>query len=189
MTLQFCRKIQRMNRNEKFLNVYKEYQKVSARIAYRMLKDRNIAEDIAQDVFCYFYETGVELDISNEKKLHSFIVTSTINKCIDFLRKAYVQHEISTVNEEIAAMIVKNNVYDLEEILNNIEAKEAVSLAFQRYRMRNPMNYEILVKVKILGISPGKVAAEYGISRNNVNNRISRCKDWIEEELARQKEE
>lgn len=178
-----------MNRNEIFQNLYLKYQRVSARVAYRMLKDRSLAEDIAQEVFCSLYEMGDRLDITSEKKLHSLIVTSTVNESLDYLKKSYVRNEISTVDEEIAALTLRNNSYDLEEMLMNIEAGKSVRLAFQRLRKSNPKNYDILVKVKIFGASTGEVAREYGISKNNVNNRVFRSKNWIEAELARMKEE
>ncbi|MDO4339373.1 MAG: sigma-70 family RNA polymerase sigma factor [Eubacteriales bacterium] len=178
-----------MNRNETFRTLYLKYKRVSARVAYRILKDKNLAEDIAQEVFCSIYEMGDRLDIENDKKLHSLIVTLSMNEARDYLKKSYVRHEISTVDEEIAAITLENNSYDLEDMLMNIEARESVRLAFQRLRKINPTNYDILVKVALFGASSGEMAREYGISKNNVNNRVFRSKNWIEEELARMKKE
>ena len=44
-----------------------------------------------------------------------------------------------------------------------MEEKEYAKLVLQEdFRVANPMNYEILIKVKYLDISPDEVAKEYG---------------------------
>ena len=54
-----------------------------------------------------------------------------------------------------------------------------------KLRKVNPVNYNILVMVKYFGISPDSVAEEYGITRNNVNNRILRTRKWMKAELEK----
>ena len=51
--------------------------------------------------------------------------------------------------------------------------------------MRNPQNYDILMKTKFYRIPASEVAEEYGITTNNVNNRNLRSKAWIIEELEK----
>ena len=55
----------------------------------------------------------------------------------------------------------------------------------QRLRDKNPINYEILIKIKVMGMSPVSVAEEYGLTRNGVNNRILRMKEWMNSELEK----
>ena len=73
----------------------------------------------------------------------------------------------------------------LEARMLRMEEKKYRKLVLARLRDKNPMNYDILMKVKYYGIPPDSVAAEYGITRNNVNNRIRRTRIWIAEELSR----
>lgn len=54
------------------------------------------------------------------------------------------------------------------------EENEYKKYVLDKLRRKNPMNYEILIKIVYFGMSPDSVAEEYGITRNNVNNRILR---------------
>lgn len=58
-------------------------------------------------------------------------------------------------------------------------------LVLRKLRMRNPQNYDILMKTKFYRIPASEVAEEYGITTNNVNNRNLRSKAWIIEELEK----
>ena len=55
--------------------------------------------------------------------------------------------------------------------------------ALIRLREQNPVNYDILIKVAYFEIPPEVVAEEYGITNNNVNNRILRTRKWLRKEL------
>lgn len=66
-----------------------------------------------------------------------------------------------------------------------MEKKEYQKLVLQRLRDKNPINYEILIKIKVMGMSPESVAEEYGLTRNGVNNRILRMKEWMNSELEK----
>ena len=66
-----------------------------------------------------------------------------------------------------------------------MEESEYQKLVLQRLRDKNPVNYDILIKTKVLGMSPDSVAEEYGLTRNSVNNRILRTKEWMNKELEK----
>ena len=72
-----------------------------------------------------------------------------------------------------------------EEQILRIEKSMYQKMVLARLREKNKLNYDIIIKVKYMGISPDDVAEEYGITRNNVNNRILRAKNWLIEELRR----
>ena len=57
--------------------------------------------------------------------------------------------------------------------------------ALENLRKKNKKNYEIYVAIKILDIPPESVALVYKMSKNNVNNRIYRTKQWLMEEYTR----
>ena len=48
-----------------------------------------------------------------------------------------------------------------------------------------PENYDIMMKTQYEEQSPDSVAEEYGLSRNTLNNRIFRTRDWLKKELRR----
>lgn len=173
-----------MMKNENFADIYNEYHRFSTRLAFRIVKDRGIAEDISQEVFYGIYKMGSRLDVSDERKLHGFISTATVNKSKDYLRKTYRKREIGAVDDSVMESFQDKNC-DVEASILHMEKQEYYNLVLQRLRDQNRMNYDILMKVKCLGISPDIVAEEYGITRNNVNNRVLRTKTWLQNEMSK----
>lgn len=173
-----------MMNNENFADIYNEYHRFSTRIAYRIVKDRAMAEDVSQEVFYNIYKMGSRLDLSDEQKLHNFIATATVNKAKDFLRRTYRKREVGIADDSVMEAF-QDKGCDVEAKILHMEEQEYYNLVLQRLRDQNRMNYDILIKIKRLGIPPEIVAEEYGISRNNVNNRILRTKIWLQNEMSK----
>ena len=170
--------------SEEFREFYQEYFEFSKRIAAGVVKNRSAAEDVSQEVFCYFYKIKERLDNTNEKKLHALVVVESTNKARDYLRKAHVKREVSPLDEVTEREPVKKSE-SAEAMVLGIETCEYMSMSFEKLRRKNRMNYEIFMKVKYMDIPPEVVAEEYGITRNNVNNRILRTRLWLREELSK----
>ena len=170
--------------SEEFREFYQEYFEFSKRIAAGVVKNHSTAEDISQEVFCYFYKIRERLDNTNERMLHALVVVESTNKARDYLRKAHVKKEVSPLDEVTKRERVKK-AESAEAMVLGIETCEYMSMAFEKLRRKNRMNYEIFMKVKYMDIPPEVVAEEYGITRNNVNNRILRTKLWLREELSK----
>lgn len=174
--------------NEDFNDIFVKYRRISTVIANRIVKDRNIAEDISQEVFYTLYKMGAKLDISDEHRVCSLILVASANKAKDYLKKAYVKRETTAI-DSISEEHIKDNSYNVEAAMLTIEAKKFEKMILQRLRFENRMNYDIMVRVKLMGIPPETVAEEYGITRNNVNNRIYRTRLWLEKEMSKFYEE
>ena len=52
---------------ENFTDFYDTLFEFSANIAYRIVKEKNISKDIAQEVFMYFLKEEDKLDYSDEE--------------------------------------------------------------------------------------------------------------------------
>ena len=172
-----------MHTNEEFDGIYRKYRRFSVGIANKLVKDLEIAEDISQEVFFQLYRMGERLDFQNEEKVRALIAVSTANKAKDYLKSVYARR-VSSVGEK-TEYLEPDLGADLNAVILKKESDEYRKMALMRYRNINPMNYEILIKVKYLDIPPETIAEEYGITKNNVNNRILRARIWLETELHR----
>lgn len=173
-----------MMKNEDFQNVYSEYRGFSVRVASKFVKDENLAEDISHEVFYHLYMVKDSIDITNVAKLRSLIFTATVNKVRDYFRRSVVKNESCTLDDDNGVEPADSR-YDPERMVLRMEEKEYRKLVLQKLHRERPVDYDILIKVKYLGMSPDSVAAEYGVSRNNVNNHIWRTKIWLENEMAK----
>lgn len=172
-----------MYTNEEFGDIYRKYRRFSVGIAYKIVKDMEIAEDISQEVFFQLYRLGEKLDLQNEEKIRALIAIASANKAKDHMKSVYAKR-VSSLGEATEALESDPGA-DLDAVILQKESNEYRKMALMRYRNVNPMNYAILIKVKYLDIPVKNVAEEYGITENNVNNRILRARIWLETELHR----
>lgn len=167
--------------NAEFEEFYEKYYEFSIRIANKIVKSRVVAEDISQETFFNLYKIKDELDCNSEHRLQGLIAKATVNKARDYLRKNYTKQEIIQMEQIEQEKCLES----AEAYLLGMEKEKYIGLILEKLRKKNKMNYEIYVAVKILDIPPERVALRYKISRNNVNNRIYRTKQWLLEEYAR----
>lgn len=171
-------------KNEDFIKIYMEYKAYSAKVVFRAVKDRGLADDISQEAMIKLFQMGNRLETSNKKMMESLVFTISMNKVRDYYRKANVKREVFKLDETNAGDR-HGNVPDPLEILMRIERKEHQKLILERLRKKKPMDYDIIMKVKVWNIPPASVAKEYGMSVNTLNNRIFRTKRWLKREMSR----
>lgn len=131
-----------------------------------------------------FYKRKENLDYSDCKKLKALVLRATTNRCNDYFRKPSTKQEMCTFDEE-SVEETPDERGDPEAQLLRMEEETYQRLVLRKLRMRNPQNYDILIKTKMHRIPASEVAEEYGITTNNVNNRNLRSKAWIIEELEK----
>lgn len=173
-----------MMTNDEFADFYRRYFEYSKKVAFQVVKNEASAEDICQDVFCNLYKMRERLETEDERRLHALVVKATTNKARDYLRKLYVKHEVAPLDgmevEKKAGWKENGETYML-----GLEESRYLKQVFQKLWVRNRLNYEIFVMVKVMDIPPEVVAEEMNLTRNNVNNRILRTKLWIKAEMKR----
>lgn len=169
--------------SEEFRAFYKRYYEVSVKIASGIVQSRFTAEDVTQEVFLYFYGIKERLDVSCEAKLHALVVWKTTNKGRDYLRKSYVKREVMFDND--VTELQYRTTESAEAALLGMEKQQYLSMAFENLHRKNPINYKIFMRVVMEGIPTDEVAREFGYTRNNVNNRVLRARNWLLDEITR----
>ena len=67
-----------------FVDAVETYTEYLLKLSYLYVKDRQIAEDIVQDVFVKLYEKqGDTIDLQN---VRAYVVQMTVNRCKDYFR-------------------------------------------------------------------------------------------------------
>lgn len=79
--------VRRLNNNDELAlaSIYNEYWEIMYLGAYNLVKNKQISEDIVQDVFVNMWKKRGELEI--KVSLRSYLYTSTIYKTYDYFRK------------------------------------------------------------------------------------------------------
>lgn len=142
---------------ENFEVFYKAFLQFSVNTARRIVKDEHIANDIAHNVFSYFFEHQDMLDFSDEEMLMAKVSSKTRKESFDYMKLSC------------------NRLYDKAEKYS----------ALDMLRRENPLSYEILIRTRVYGETSEEVGKELGMSRNCVNNRNSRATTWMKEKIKK----
>lgn len=91
----------------RFEEAVENYTSYLLKLSYLYVKDRQVAEDIVQDVMAKLYQThGHELTMHNPK---AYIVQMTVNKCRDYFRSwHYKRVQLTDIFESKSEKVEEN---------------------------------------------------------------------------------
>lgn len=158
---------------ESFNRIYKQYYKLVTHVAFDILQDYNLAEDVCQEVFVKFHKKIEGLD---EEKLKGWMLRNTHRKTIDFLRKSYHKREIPVIGEEMEQELVAQYLVETED---ESCRKEFRCFVLEELKEKNPIWHDLMVRVVIGNESAESVAQDYGITVTNLRVKISRARSWL----------
>jgi RNA polymerase sigma-70 factor (ECF subfamily) len=75
-----------------FADLVRQHQSMVFSIAYHFLRDRTLAEEVAQEVFLQLYRNLRSLE--SEAHITFWLRRVTSNRCVDYVRKRQRQHEV-----------------------------------------------------------------------------------------------
>ncbi|EON72630.1 sigma-70 family RNA polymerase sigma factor [Lysinibacillus sphaericus] len=154
-----------------------EYGEYLFHLSYLYVKDKQLAEEITQDVF-FTYATKKDT-FRGEAALKTFLTRILINRCHDELRK----------------MKRKNVLQFLTPFWTNEKSAEQEVMKQQQFQtlkhevMRLPIHYrEVIILFYYEDFEAWEIADLLGISQNTVRTRLRRGKDLLKSKLSTQAE-
>lgn len=148
--------------------------------SYRYVNDKQVAEDLTQDVFMALWTRKEEVDFS--KPIEPYLYRAIYNKSINHLTSSFVQRRIDhseNIDELISREIAEYNQYNLlllKEIAQEIDlyVKELPPQCQKVYRLSRENN----MKNK-------EIALQLNISEKAVEKHISKALHDIREHLIK----
>jgi RNA polymerase sigma-70 factor (ECF subfamily) len=150
--------------------LYNQYSKAMYNIAYRMLNNREDAEDMLQETFVDCF-----------RNLNSFRFESTfgawlkrilINKCINHLQKKKIDMMLTDELPNKAYEEEDETIYDISGIIKGIEML--------------PDGYRVILTLYLLeGYDHSEIAQILGITESTSKSQYSRAKDKLRSQLSK----
>jgi RNA polymerase sigma-70 factor, ECF subfamily len=162
-----------------FQDLVTRYQQPVFSICYRMLRQREEAEDLSQEVFIKAYRYLRQYN--HEHKFSSWILKIATNTCIDAIRKNRVDtmpldEEIKTNQEDVSA----ERAFLQEEAHREIESAIAAL----------PPDYRVVILLyHHHGQSYQQIADQLDVPMSMVKNRLFRARKLLKSSLKKLKEE
>ena len=147
-----------------FKQLYQIYYAKVVSFITGIIKERDIAKDLAQDIFINLWLNRKKLDIS--RNIQNYIFVASRNAAINYLKK-----ELAFSHGTIEAIQADVRTSDTAE--DNLFAKE-ISLLIEMVVSEMPKQRQLIYRLsKEQGLSNEEIASKLGISKRSVENQIS----------------
>jgi RNA polymerase sigma-70 factor (ECF subfamily) len=155
-----------------FEKLFRLYYSSLTGYAFNILKDRDLAEGTAQEVFVKFWEKRSEISI--EQSLKAYLFRAVFNKCMnlkkhDEVKKNYQTEKLATADQ-----------YS-DSSLTQWELQEKIELAIQQLPEQCQKIFRLC---KIDGMKYKEIADELGISIKTVENQMGKALKILRKSLA-----
>ena len=163
--------VERIDSNEKFINLINQYQNLVFSICLKLTGDYFIAEDLTQDTFLTVYKHIEQVPVGAEK---AWIGRIASNKCIDYLRSA-ARKAILTEDEEIHNSEISKEEEPLRKVLNSEVLEELERCC----NSLSPPYKEVAIAHFIEGKAAKEISQETQIVINTVKSHIYRAREML----------
>lgn len=164
-------------------NAYAElvnrYQGYVFTLILRMVKSREDAEEIAQDVFVKAYRSLA--DFRGESKFSTWLYTITNTTSITFLRKKKL--EVHSLDNEKVFEVADNK--DSGFRANLVEQKSRVNMVNKAIAMLSPDDAEIITLFYKAEQNLEEIARILGLEANTVKVRLHRARGRLKEKMEK----
>ncbi len=158
--------------------LYKKYYQQLFALAYRYVKQQEIAEEIVHDVFITIWNKGDQLNI--QYSIKSYLFRSVVNSSLNYLKKEKMDTEKRMVYLSAQDALLSDETFNESEqaLLNGLE--EALSLLPAKCR-------EVMYLSRFGKLKQNEIAAQLDISVKTVKNHLTYGFHKIREHIIKRK--
>ena len=153
---------------EEFMN---EYEPFVIKRAYYMCNDRNLSEDISQEVFASLARAFHTMDFTNERKVKGFVLRTLEFRARDVMRKEKRHKNIVSIDlKPDSFYFTPNEITSEDDVLEHECTNKAV-----KCMAKLPEIYHTTLKLHYLyGMSTKKISEFIGENHATVKSRLNR---------------
>jgi len=165
-----------INNQRKFQEIYHQHFNGLANYAYAVLKDKDVAKDVVQDVFLDLWNKRETLTIKTS--LEAYLVRAVKFKSIDFIRKDKTKQQYV---EKMMSINIPLTEDKNDEDEQTTERKKQLSYAIAQLP---PKCRQVFLLSRLSGYTYKEIAKEMDISPKTVENQISRALKLLRQKLS-----
>ncbi len=164
--------------NQVFRQLVERYQKMVANLAYKFTRNRQDAEDIAQEVFFSVWKEAGKF--RGEASISTWLYRVTSNKALNYLRKH--KRDRQSASEDELTYKPDSSAKTPEGIMERSENQKILYKALDELPERQRIPF---ILNKLEGMSYKQIADTLKISIANVETRIHRAKKALQKILIK----
>jgi len=160
-----------------YAELVNRYRSYIFTLALRFTKNREDAEEVAQDIFIKAYRALA--DFKGSSKFSTWLYTITNNTCITFLRKK----KLSTHSLDKEGVFEVADSQDSGFRANLVEQKSKVAMVTNAISLLNPDDAEIITLFYKSEQSLEEIAQILGLETNTAKVRLHRARTRLKEKM------
>jgi RNA polymerase sigma factor (sigma-70 family) len=153
-----------------FAELVNRYQNYVFTLTLRFIKNREDAQEVAQDIFIKAYRSLP--DFRGSSKFSTWLYTIVHTTCITFLRKK--KHETYSLENE--NIFTTANSRDLGYNFNQVEQKSRIYMVTKAIALLNPDDAEVITLFYKAEQSLEEISGILGLETNAVKVRLHRAR-------------
>ena len=161
--------IQKDNRKA-FDKLVLQYNESLNAFAFNILKDKEAAEDIVQDVFFKLWSTPQKFLHTTD--LRFYLYRSVQNGCLNYIRNKKVEEGYRNKAEMVT-----------EDFFYNVLLEEEIFIRLRKAVDELPEKYRVVINLNLDGLSDKEIAERLGITLDAVKQQKKRGKERLREHL------
>ncbi|ENQ3079073.1 sigma-70 family RNA polymerase sigma factor [Bacillus sp. WLY-B-L8] len=156
--------------------IMNKYGQEILQLVYSYVNNKEIAEDLTQDIFVKFYKSLHTY--KGKSKLRTWLWRIAINHCKDYIKSWYNKKVIVTENESTYTGVQKESVE--QTVIQNDEDRRLTSAV-----MSLPIKYREVIYLFYFEELPIKdIAMVIEVKENTIKTRLKRAKELLKKGLG-----
>lgn len=173
-----------VDRTEAIEHLMQEYGTKILHLAYYYLKDRHLAEDVAQEVFIKAYKNWDSF--RGDSSAYTWLYKITVNLCRDKARSAWWRRLLPTEEPRESAGPGVDSLTPPDEGPEEAAIKSAEREALLQHVKKLPESYrEVVLLYYYQDLSTVEIAEVTGQNENTIKTRLFRARSMLKEQLRK----
>jgi RNA polymerase sigma-70 factor (ECF subfamily) len=169
-----------LNGNQQaYARIVQQHKAFVFTLVHRYIKNREDAEEVAQDVFVKAYRALA--DFKGASKFSTWLYTIVTTTCISFLRKKRL--EVLSLDNETVFEVAGNKDAGMQA--NQVEQKSKLAMVNNAINLLNPDDAEIILLFYKGEQTLDEIARILGIEANAVKVRLHRARGRLKEKMQK----
>lgn len=156
--------------------IFKKYFKELYRFAFSYVRDGQIAEEMAQEVFLYIWEKRMQIEI--QTTLKTYLYSAVKNKCLNYIKLELSRQQSMSDISKVMLSISGENMDEGESEQLKKYIQNAIDSLPKKCR-------QIFILSRNAGMTYEEIAKELGLSKKTVENQMGIALKKLRESLEK----
>ena len=161
----------------------KRFYKPLRAYAFRFVNDKDLSEDIVQDVFLYVWENREKLYVSDG--FHSYLFQSAYTRCLDYFKKNLSIEKYHSHTYEKYLEDYQNLLKGDDSVIEELSVKDFYRHLYELLEHLPAQRREVFILTYIKGLTAKEVAEQTRMSQRTVESHLYLALRFLKGHMSR----